>query len=57
MRPARRQNPIAVGSLLFRECPFIRGIIWKEAIIKGLSFLFGGPPMLVPKGAAQIQLA
>jgi len=39
-----------MGSLLFRERPFIRGIR-KEAIIEGLSLLFGGPLVLVPKGA------
>jgi len=40
-----------MGSLLFRECPFIRRVIRKEAIIEGLSPLFGGPLVLVPKGA------
>jgi hypothetical protein len=42
-----------MGSLLFRERPFIRGIR-KEAIIEGLSLLFGGPLVLVPKGSRQI---
>jgi hypothetical protein len=47
----RSQNPIAMGSLLFCECPFIRRVIGKEAIIEGLSLLFGCPCMLLPKGS------
>jgi hypothetical protein len=45
-----RENAITMGSLLFRERPFIRGIR-KEAIIEVLSLLFGGPLVLLPKGA------
>jgi hypothetical protein len=48
-----RENPIAMGALLFGERPFIRGIR-KEAIIKGLSLLFSGPLVLVPKGSRQL---